>query len=69
MGRDKIEHAVAGVAVALLARWAGFSPFEAFSIAALVGVLKEMHDATGRGTVDPLDAAATALGGAFGSMV
>lgn len=60
---DKLQHLATGAAIALIARVAGIGPPEALALAVLAGILKEAYDATGRGTPDPLDFLATALGG------
>ena len=62
MRRDLILHFVAGVVIALAASFT-FSPTIGLTLAIAAGVAKEVWDAQGNGTVDPLDAIATALGG------
>lgn len=69
MGADKITHAVAGAIVALVALAFTGSPIMAVLAAVFVGVAKEAWDATGHGSVDLWDFAATALGGAAISII
>lgn len=66
---DKILHLMAGALVAMLARLYGFTPAEAIVAAAVLGLGKEVYDLkSGKGTPDPIDFAATALGGAVGGL-
>jgi hypothetical protein len=71
---DKIAHFWAGLviaalawpasyAVAVLTGWAWVhGPWSALAAAVAAGIAKEAYDATGRGTVEALDAVATAAG-------
>ena len=62
---DKIAHFLAGAAIAGLAVAYGASPALAIAASVFAAVAKEIHDATGRGTPEVLDALATILGGAL----
>lgn len=62
IAQDKLGHLLAGAAIAAV-----FFPFGWYvGLAATVvaGVLKELRDMRGHGTPDPMDAIATAAGGA-----
>lgn len=61
---DKAGHLIAGLLVYCVAGLA--SPTAGLAAAAVVGVLKEAYDSTGRGHVEFLDFMATAAGGAIG---
>lgn len=63
-GRDKALHLVAGAAVAGLALSQGATRAQATAAGTVVGILKEAHDAGGRGQVSARDAVVTALGAA-----
>lgn len=61
-GRDKILHFLAGYAISI--------PFgnNAIVAATIVGLLKELYDSTGKGTVDKYDVIATGLGGVINQL-
>ena len=62
IGFDKIQHALLGAAVAMVAIAFGASPWAAFYAAAVVGALKELRDAKGFGHVEVMDYIATTAG-------
>jgi len=62
MGRDKVLHFAAGAVIASAAYALTGSLWAAVLAAALAGAAKEAYDATGRGTVDAVDFAATLAG-------
>ena len=64
--KDKLLHFVAGFAVSIVAYVVTSSATIAFSLSALLGIGKEVYDSRGHGTVEVLDAVATALGGVVG---
>jgi hypothetical protein len=69
MANDKKKHLIAGFIIASItfAAFLFFAPhlagLAAFYAAAQAGAIKEAYDATGRGHVEFLDFAATAIGG------
>ena len=64
--QDKIKHFAVGLAVSIVAYVVTSSATIAFSLSALLGIGKEVYDSRGHGTVEVLDAVATALGGVVG---
>jgi hypothetical protein len=60
--RDKLAHFLAGIAVAAVAYPFGLVPATLATVIVAVG--KELWDAQGNGTPEPLDAVATLIGGA-----
>lgn len=58
--RDKIGHALTGLAIYSTAEKAGADRNQALALCAAAGVAKELWDATGRGDPDPADILATA---------
>lgn len=65
--RDKIFHAAAGLAVAVVAGMF-VAPLWAFAAGVAAGVGKEVFDkVTGKGVPDVLDAVVTAVGAAVGA--
>ena len=63
MNRDKLYHLAAGAVIALAVGLL-LTPLLGLGAALVAGVAKEAYDATGRGTVEALDAVATVVGGA-----
>lgn len=61
---DKTAHFLAGATIAALPTAYGADPMIGFVAACALGVLKEVHDLTGRGTPDINDAIATVAGAA-----
>lgn len=59
--RDKALHAIVGGTIYAGARVAGASRGHALGACVVAGIAKEGYDATGRGTVEAMDAVATAL--------
>ena len=64
--QDKIKHFIAGVIASIVVYVVTFNATIAVSFAVLLGIGKEVYDAQGHGTVEVLDAVATALGGIVG---
>lgn len=62
-GPDKIDHSIVGVAVAGTVDGIGGSLRSACAASILAGAAKEVYDSTGRGDVDPMDFASTAVSG------
>ena len=60
---DKVLHMGAGAGVAVVGSSTGLSWQQSCALSTAAGVSKEAYDATGRGTVDPMDAIATAAAG------
>ena len=67
--RDKLLHFVAGSIASIVVYVATFDATIAVSFSALLGVGKEVYDSRGHGTVEVLDAVATALGGVVGAIL
>jgi len=63
MPKDKLLHFVAGSICSAFVYAITGSPILAFSASVLLGIGKEVYDSRGHGTVEVLDAVATALGG------
>lgn len=66
-GPDKVEHAIAGAAIAAGWTFQRRSAWEGFAAGIVVGVLTEAADAGGGGTCSLQDAAVTAAGAALGA--
>ena len=66
MQQDKIKHFAVGFAVSFAVYVATSNATIAFSLSALLGIAKEVYDSRGHGTVEVLDAVATAVGGIVG---
>lgn len=73
--QDKQKHILATFAISYFMSFAahciGFGVYYVigFTIAMLIGVLKEMYDMIGHGTFDELDIVADVIGSVFGSIV
>ena len=67
--RDKLLHFVAG----LIASAVVYLIFENLTLAigasVILGIAQEVYDSRGHGTVEVLDAVATAVGGAVGAVI
>ncbi|MEA4872165.1 MAG: hypothetical protein VB076_05060 [Synergistaceae bacterium] len=63
--KDKIMHAIAGFIFALAICWASKSCAAALLAAVILGMLKEIFDYVGHGTVELMDVVATGAGGAI----
>ena len=59
---DKQAHFLAGASIASTVALYGF-PVLGLSLTVLAAIVKELYDATGKGTPDIWDAVATVLGG------
>lgn len=69
---DKVAHAIGGLIIFALVRWATDSNEAGFGASAIIGVLKEVlydRDRRENHSVDAWDAVATAGGGALGWLV
>lgn len=64
--KDKLLHFVAGSICAVFVYAVIGSPILAIGASALLGIAKEVYDSRGHGTVEVLDAVATAVGGIVG---
>ena len=61
--RDKIYHAIAGAVLGSGVFYVTGSAAWGIGAAAAAGIVKELYDMRGNGTVEALDAAATCAGG------
>lgn len=64
--KDKLLHFVVGSIASIVVYFATFNVTIAVAFSALLGIGKEVYDSRGHGTVEVLDAVATALGGVVG---
>ncbi len=69
IAKDKRLHFAAGAFSSLAVIAVTGNPLWGLAAAAIVGAAKEAYDATGKGRVEFMDFAATALGGAVVSAV
>ncbi len=61
--QDKIKHFIAGAIASAFVYAITGSPILAFGASIALGIVKEVYDSRGHGTVEVLDAGATAVGG------
>ena len=67
--QDKVKHFIVGAIASIVVYVVTFNATIAISFAVLLGIAKEAYDAQGHGTVEVLDAVATALGGVVGTVI
>jgi len=67
--QDKIKHFIAGSICSAFVYVITLNLALAIGASALLGIGKEVYDSRGHGTVEVLDAVATALGGVVGTMI
>ena len=67
--RDKLLHFIAGSIASIVVYVVTFDATIAVAFSALLGIGKEVYDSRGHGTVEVLDAVATALGGVVGAIL
>ena len=67
--RDKLLHFVGGAIFSTLIYTITQNATYALIGAVLLGIAKEVYDSQGHGTVEVLDAVATALGGVVGAVI
>lgn len=64
IAHDKALHVIAGVVVFAVFQFV--SPLVGLLMATTAGVVKELYDSTGKGTVDVMDVVYTVAGGLLG---
>jgi hypothetical protein len=67
--KDKLLHFVAGLICSAFVYAITGSPILAFGASALLGIVKEIYDSRGHGTVEVLDVVATVAGGVVGAVL